>query len=48
MGTIYDPFTYMRHYWQVSIDDDILIYSAGDDFINGREGSDKFIIRSYN
>ena len=34
MGTIYDPYTYMRHYWQGSIDDDILIYSGGDDFIN--------------
>ena len=46
MGTIYDPYTYMPHYWQGSIDDDILIYSGGDDFINGREGSDKLIINS--
>ena len=46
MGTIYDPYTYMRHYWQGSIDDDILIYSGGDDFINGREGFDKLIISS--
>ena len=46
MGTIYDPYTYMRHYWQGSINDDILIYSGGDDFINGREGFDKLIISS--
>ena len=46
MGIIYDPYTYMRHYWQGSIDDDILIYSGGDDFINGREGFDKLIISS--
>ena len=46
MGTINDPYTYMRHYWQGSINDDLLIYSGGDDFINGREGFDKLIISS--
>ena len=46
MATINDPFTYMSDYWQGSIDDDILIYSGGDDFINGRGGHDKLIISS--
>ena len=46
MGIIYDPYSYIRHYWQGSVDNDSLVYSGGDDFINGREGFDRLIINS--
>ena len=40
MGTIYDPYTYMRLYWQGSIDNEILIYSGGDDYVVGVRATD--------